>query len=292
MQMLETTHQSEECILWTPVKIWCNRRADSISWMPCAPVPWCEGSDSQQMTAAISAACLHQEAHPCDGNAEFVLPPSVSQLFVPAFLNLLIIRGGSRAAGAEWGWVLKQVTAMLGAMRTRNGARCIGGRSRNTDRSGQILALRKLSDHQELCKVDTAMWEASSDTNVGVRPPCDNSENNPCRVQVVWVRIPPEGLFQMGTLTLPCLSSRLVYLIVSAARCLQAVGCVLFTCCGLEREHSGSQHYRVCATCVSHQKKSWKYFILQNWEDMGLVSQRNVSLILGLSRHLEGCLYF
>lgn len=179
MQMLEaSTHQSEECIPWSPVKIWCSRRAHSISWMPCASVPCCEGFDSQQTTAASSAVCLHK-AHPCDGNAEFVLPPNVSQLFVPVFLNLLIITGGSRAAGAEWSWDLKRVTAVLGAMRTRNTARCIGGRSRNTDRSGQILALRKLSDHQELCKVDTTMWEASSDTDVGVRPPCDNLENNP-----------------------------------------------------------------------------------------------------------------
>lgn len=87
--------------------------------MPCASVPWCEGSDSHQTTAANSAACLHKEAHACDGNAEFVLPPSVSQLLVPVFLNLLITTSSSRAAGAEWSWDLKQVTAVLGAMRDK-----------------------------------------------------------------------------------------------------------------------------------------------------------------------------
>lgn len=132
---------------------------------------------------------------------------------------------------------------------TRNPARCITGRSRSTDRSSQILALRKLSDHQELCKAETTMWEASSDSNVDMRPPCDNLENNLCHAHMIWIRIPPKGLFQMGTLILPCLSSRLVYLIVSAARCLQAVGCVLFTCCGLEWEHSGSQLYSLCHVC-------------------------------------------
>lgn len=251
MQMLEAnTDQSEESIPWS-LKMGCSRIAHSISWMPCASIPWCEGSDSQQMIAASSAVCLHKEAHPCDGNAESVLPPSVSQLLVPIFLNLLITTGSSRAAGAEWSWDLKLCWELWGR---RNSARCITGRSRSTDRSSQILALRKLSDHQELCKADTAMWETISDSNVDVRPPCDSLQNNPCHVHVIWVRIFPKGLFQMRALILACL--RLVYLIVSVARCLQAVDCVLFTCCSLEVSVTGSVPC-VLATRKSHENISY-----------------------------------
>lgn len=96
MQMLEAnTDQSEETRSLISFEDGMQRIAHSISWMPWASVPWCEASDSQQMIAESSAVCLHKEAHSCDGNAELVLPPSVSQLLVPIFLNLLIITGGA-----------------------------------------------------------------------------------------------------------------------------------------------------------------------------------------------------
>lgn len=229
--------------------------------------------DSQQTIAASFAVCLHKEARPCDGNAEFVLPPSVSQLLVPIFLNLLIITGGSRAAGAEWSWDLKQVKALLGAVREKEHSweeqehwqvwpnSC----SEKTERSPGALQRRDNCVRGKFWL--KWMWDFCVTTY------------KITLAMFMWFRIRPEGLFQMGTLVLPCLSLRLVYLIVSAARCLQAVDCVLFTCCGLEWEHSGSQRYGVCAMCVSHQKKSWKYFIFQNWKDMGLASKTNVFLL-------------
>lgn len=61
------------------------------------------------------------------------------------------------------------------------------------------------------------------------------------------------------------------------------------------RENSGSQCYRICTTLGSHQKISWRYFTLWNWEDSGLASGSQtccVSLVLGLSRFMESCLYF
>lgn len=82
---------------------------------------------------------------------------------VPVFLNLLLITGGSRAAGAEWSWDLKQVKALLGAVREKEHHKVHRWEEQDTDRSSQILVLRKLSDHQELCKAETTMWEASSD---------------------------------------------------------------------------------------------------------------------------------
>lgn len=94
--------------------------------------------------------------------------------------------------------------------------------------------------------------------------------------------------------TCPFLPLRLVYLIVSAARCLQAVGCVLFTCCGLEWEHCGSQLYRsvprVLATRKCHENIS--YFRIGKMWTWHLRQTCCVSLILGLSRLLESCLYF
>lgn len=201
MQMLEAnTDQSEESIPWSPLKIGCSRTAHSISWIPSASVPWCEGSDSQQMIAASSALCLHKEAYPCNGNAEFALLPSVSQLLVPLFLNLLIITGSCRAAGAGWSWDLKQVPAVLGAVSEKEQRTVRCWEEENTARPSQILALRKLRDHQELCKAETSMWEASSDSVIS---PCDNLQNNPCCVHVIWVRIPPKVLLQMRTLVLP-----------------------------------------------------------------------------------------
>lgn len=161
MQMLEAnTDQSEESIPWSPLKMGCSRIAHSISWMPCASVPWCEGSDSQQTIAASSALCLHKEAHPCAGNAEFVLPPSVSQLLVPLFLTLLIITSGC--------WCRVKLGFEAGDSRagscegegTMQGA-SLGGAGTPTGPARFLLW--ENSDHQELCKAETSMWEASSD---------------------------------------------------------------------------------------------------------------------------------
>lgn len=73
------------------------------------------------------------------------------------FRTFWSIMCGSRAASTKWGWDLKQATAMLRDARRitegkRSTTRCIAGRRSNTDRFGQIFALRKLGDCQELCK--------------------------------------------------------------------------------------------------------------------------------------------
>lgn len=227
-------------------------------------------------------------------------PVCHSYLF-PYFWTFWSIMGCSTAASAEWSQDLKQVTAVLRAARCiaegrRNAARCFTGRRRNADRSGQILARRKSSDCQEFCKPEISMCvgRKTLTLNMNVKPPCDNLEVNPCHVHVIGVRICLKGLLQMATLMLPHfpLSWRLVYL---SRQSLYQGPCVVFLPAMVLRENSGSQCYRICTTLGSHQKMSWRYFTLWNWEGSGLASGSQtcrVSLVLGLSRFMESCLYF
>lgn len=54
----------------------------------CTYITWCEVSGSQQTFTTHSGLCLWKEAHPHNGNAEFVT--CYSQLRFSVFLNLLI----------------------------------------------------------------------------------------------------------------------------------------------------------------------------------------------------------
>lgn len=116
-----------------------------------------------------------------------------------------------------------------------NTARYFTGRRRNTDRSGQILALRKSSDCQEFCKPEISMCRKTLTLNTNVKPPCDNLEVNPCHIHVIGVRICLKGLLQMATLMLPhfplsVLKTGLSVSAISVSRSLRG----FFTCCGFE----------------------------------------------------------
>lgn len=134
--------------------------------------------------------------------------PVCHSYLLPYFWTFWSIMGCSTAASTEWSQDLKQVTAMLRAARCMaegNTARYFTGRRRNTDRSGQILALRKSSDCREFCKpeISVCMGRKTLTLNTNMKPPCDNLEVNPCHVHVIGVRICLKGLLQMAILMLP-----------------------------------------------------------------------------------------
>lgn len=160
------------------------------------------------------------------------------------------------------------------------------------------------SDCQELCKPEISMYVGRQTltlirmwnlpvTTYKVTLAMLGSEFvlkglSPCyRWQLLLCYASP--LFILKTRLSDCLSNLCIKILA---------GCslwVFFTCCGFEGKLPGCPCYRVCSTFGSHQKMSWKYFVLWNWEENGLASVNQiclVSLILGLSRFMESCLYF
>ena len=271
--------------------LWKQDTAVELTASPgclCAYVTWCEVSGSQQTITTRSGLCLWGEVHPCNGNAEFVLWPSLSQLLVSIFLNLLIQNGllhscqrrvkpGSEAGNSH------AESCNMHHWREEEHCQVHCWKEEEQRQIGQVLALRKWSTCQELCKPEmcVCVGRQTLTSNTNVEPPCDSFQGNPCHAHVIWVRICLKGLLEMATLALPHFSLLTLKTSLSDSLsnlCLAILaGCWLFYLLRFWGKTfwksvllSGSQCYRVCATFGSHQKIPWKYFTLWNREDSGL----------------------
>lgn len=141
--------ESEKSVPRFPLKIGGSGGAHNISWMPVCLRHlvwsfWFTAGDHytswfMPVERSLSPIMVMPNLH---------FGPVCHSYLFPYFWTFWTIMGCSRPASGEWSWDLKQLTVVLGAARcitegrrNTNTARYIAGRRRNSDRSGQTLAL-------------------------------------------------------------------------------------------------------------------------------------------------------